>query len=303
MKCENTFLHRTKENDFIEVPCRHCIPCTVNKVQALNFYAECERASQALKGYGSSFIRLSYNNANLPVIYHNNLYRLGELVHDGKVPTDYLPTILRSDFQKFMKRIRIARDRKQLPGTCFYREGWKYLYNGEYGDEFGRPHMHLLLFGIGSTEVRNVFNEYWKFGFIDYKPLKSGATSYCSEYMFNDVFGEEKEKKYTSKGIEPPFLYHSKGLGKDYFLNNVDFETGFIMLNGKKTVVPTYLRQKYNIKIPHFEIDDIQNHNKALAYIGRQQQRGVAVDYRKAYQIMKKPDMYKLNKLIKEITE
>lgn len=300
MKCQNPFYHRSPENDLIEVPCRHCIPCTINKIQALNFYAECERASQALKGYGSSFIRLSYNNANLPVIYENHLYRLGELIHDDKIPTNITPTILRSDFQKFMKRIRIDRDRKKLSGTCFYRQNWKYIYNGEYGDINGRPHMHILFFGIGSQEIQGIFNEYWNYGFIDYKPLKSGAVRYCSEYMFNDVFGEEKEKKYTSKGIEPPFLYHSKKLGFDYFYNHADFETGFIMLNGQRKVIPQYIRQKYGIKIPHVYISDTEIYNKSLAYVGRQQQRGVPVDYRKLFQIKKNPDNQKIDLLVKE---
>lgn len=301
MKCLRPFQMRGKEQDVIEVPCRHCIACTINKIQALKFYAQCEIATQNLQGYGSSFIRLSYNNANLPVIYENKLYRLGELIHDNKVPTNVTPTILRSDFQKFMKRIRIARDRKKLPGTAFYRSSWKYIYNGEYGDIGGRPHMHLLLFGIGSNEVQSVFNEYWKFGFIDYKPLKVGAVKYCSEYMFNDVFGKERIKKYTSKGIEPPFLYHSKGLGKKFFISHKDFETGFIMLNGQKTVIPEYIRQKYNISIPHYKISNIENYNKTLAYIGRCRQRGIPVDDRSLYAKKNDVDTSKINNLISEV--
>lgn len=258
------------------VPCGHCVNCTIKKIQELKVFAMAEYAQNANKNLSSSFIRLSYNDVNLPVIYKGELKRLGELVQDGKVPTDFLPTLLKTDFQKFMKRLRILIQRK------YDGRKIKYIYCGEYGEHSThRSHYHLILFGLSYKEAEFLIKQCWKLGFCDYKPFEAGAVSYIAKYMFHDVYGKQREEKYTSKGVEPPFLYHSTNLGKKY-LRQFE-EAGTIKLNGRYWSFPKYYAKKYNIKKQMYTKDELEKFEKegiikAKDYVNLSRQRGVAVD-------------------------
>lgn len=279
MSCITPFKIQMKNGQVVEVPCRHCVGCTIKKVQELRVYAQAQQTEMAFKGYSSSFVRLSYNDAFLPVVYHGKLCRLGELVENGKVPTDFENTLLKTDFQKFMKRLRQEIARK------YDNRKIKYIYCGEYGDsETGtkRPHYHIVLFGLSYVEAELLISETWKFGFCTFLPLKPGAVRYISLYIYQDVFGKEREQKYTSKGKEPPFIYHSTNLGKEYLKQY--HSDGTIKIGGMETAFPTYYRKKYNIQ-PKKLVDakDLEQFKKealkkAQEYVIKQRQRGIPVD-------------------------
>lgn len=275
MSCISPMQIKSAEGSIKYVPCRHCVGCTIKKIQDLRIYGTAEQTFQALKGRSSSFIRLSYNDANLPVIYNGELKRLGELVQNGKVPTNFDMTLLKTDFQNFMKRVRqdIARkyDQRKI----------KYMYCGEYGDEGNRPHYHIVLFGVSPLEAKVIIGKQWNFGFIDYKPLESGAIRYISDYMFNDVFGELREQKYTSKGIEPPFLHRSKNIGTHYLKQFED--SGLVKIDGTKKAFPYYYKKKYGVTADKYiKKDELLQYmqesiKKSEEYVIRKRQRAQAV--------------------------
>ena len=276
MKIKNPYT-----GEIIPTPCRHCINCTTRKIQELKVYAQAEQTKYALKGSGSSFIRLSYDDVNLPVVYNGELKRLGELIVNNKVPKDFYPTLLKSDIQKFWKRFNITVKRK------FSALNYSYIYCGEFGENYGRPHYHIILFGIDTDLAKQIIGLTWKFGFVDYRPLKAGAVTYCAKYMYNDVYGAEREKKYTSKGIEAPFLCHSKGFGDDYlkqqFMQNPDLQQ--FKSGGYAYSLPSYFRKKYNLQTDKHDNRTkseqiIEAQKKAENYVIQQRQRGIAVDSR-----------------------
>lgn len=279
MACISPFTIKKKNGELVKVPCRHCVGCTIKKVQELKVYAQAAQAEASFNGYSSSFVRLSYNDATLPVIYKGELKRLGELVKNGRVPTDFEPTLLKSDFIKFMKRLRqeIARhyDNRKI----------KYIYCGEYGEaETGthRSHYHIILFGLSYLEAKTLISKTWTYGFCTYLPLKAGAVRYVSLYIYQDVFGKEKEIKYTSKGKEPPFIYHSTNLGKSFLLKNNN--NGLIKIGGSDTAFPTYFRKKYNIQpskladAKDLELFQKEALKKAQDYVIKQRLRGIPID-------------------------
>lgn len=304
MACIQPFTIAKKNGELVQVPCRHCVGCTIQKIQDLKVYAQAEKASMTAKGYCSSFIRLSYNDAFLPVMYHGELKRLGELVENGQVPTDFKPTLLKSDFVNFMKRLRQEIDRH------YDGRKVKYIYAGEYGEKNSlRSHYHLILFGLSYVEARHLISNVWKYGFCDYRPLKAGAVSYIATYMFHDVFGKERELKYTRYGVEPPFLYHSCNLGKDYLKNY--HNDGLVPIGGHKVAFPKYYKKKYSIQPKDFysqqELEEFKKLAlaKAQEYVIRQRQRAIAIDDSSlsTSQSLEKSTTTKLNKLIQEASK
>lgn len=294
MQCLKNWTGYNKSSSIhYNIPCRHCISCTVNKITDLRVRSLSEQAYYNLRGRGSSFIRLSYDDVSLPVVYNSQLYRLGELMNDGKIPVNHLPTVLISDLQKFWKRVN--QDCKRI-----YGRDYMYMYALEYGDTSGRPHAHLILYGINNNEAQKIIGNQWDFGFIDYKPLLAGATSYIAKYMFHDVFGEEREAKYTSRGIEPPQLHHAKGLGERYFKQLIDNGAESFSYMGKKYPFPKYYRQKYGLKLPPVKQDMEETNKKAMSYVLSERQRGVAVDDRSLYNLIHKVSAKAIKDLVNQ---
>jgi len=95
----------------IELPCGRCIGCRIEKRDAWAFRCLAEsRLHQA-----NSFVTLTYDDEHLPA--H------GSLSH--------------RDWQLFAKRLR----KRAGP--------FRFFMCGEYGEQFGRPHFHALIFGYG----------------------------------------------------------------------------------------------------------------------------------------------------------
>lgn len=96
--------------------CGQCMPCRVNRRRTWMHRIILEARCHA----SSSFVTLTYNEENVPV--------------DGSLRPD--------DLTKFLKRFRRRFDSKE----------YRYFAVGEYGDQSGRPHFHLALFGLGPCE-------------------------------------------------------------------------------------------------------------------------------------------------------
>lgn len=131
------------------VPCGKCGNCVKRYISDLTIRLKIQQNDKAIKQ--SFFITLTYEKDPL------QLYK--------------------SDLQNFFKRLRKA-------GNCF-----TYVGVGDYGDTFGRPHYHVILF------TRKVLNtDYipiiWKLGdqsrirgFTHVLPLTYGRISYVATYI------------------------------------------------------------------------------------------------------------------------
>ncbi|WNK13067.1 MAG: replication initiator protein [Microvirus sp.] len=105
---------------YMTIPCGQCIGCRLQR--SLHWAVRCQHEASLYQN--NCFITLTYNNQHLP--------------QGG--------TLIKADFQKFMKRLR----------KC-YGEGIRYYMCGEYGSEYSRPHYHALLFNFNFSD-----REYWK---------------------------------------------------------------------------------------------------------------------------------------------
>lgn len=196
-------------NKFIAVPCGKCMGCLSLKREQWFI-----RLKEELRSSGTGmFVTLTYDNENLPLL-------------DGK------PTLCKEHHQKFLKRLR-----KQLGDVKF-----KYFITGEYGTNFGRPHYHILLFGIKDSEV---VRKCWKYGNIDIGDITEKSINYTAKYVINN--------SKVPDGVLPGYSTCSKGIGIDYIKRMGDYHRSDINRNfyslpgGVKKKLPRYYQEKlYN---------------------------------------------------------
>ena len=154
----------------------------------------------------SAFVTLTYNEGECPLIYHPE--------HDI-----WIPTLVKSHVQKWIRSVR-------KKATHLGRE-LRYFAAGEYGTKGGRPHYHLITFGIGPT-WNQIFYESWNKGFVSSYEATARSMAYVAKYCLkggNDP--ELRLPEYGEYSLEnprlttPPFRLTSRrpALGTTYARN------------------------------------------------------------------------------------
>lgn len=143
---------------YILVECGKCQPCIVKKRVSLKNQMILE---QSVQEEPPVFLTLTYDDQHLP--------------HDG---------VSVRDVQLFLKRFRSYVD-YHYPAFAKFR----YVCFSEYGSLHGRPHYHLLLFGLGLTSPRDILKletdlrTTWQNGFVYAKLCDYGCFNYVSKYV------------------------------------------------------------------------------------------------------------------------
>ena len=119
-------------------------------------------------------------------------------------------TLCKKDLQLFVKRLK---DRYNLYNTKF-----SFFACGEYGDLYGKPHYHILLFGFDELfelyqndwlKAHQKLREVWQLGNVDIGIAKWSGIHYVTKYVlkiFDDGFD----------GVEKPFLLASNHIGLNW---------------------------------------------------------------------------------------
>ena len=196
---------------YMLVPCGKCLHCKLNNAKIWSI-----RIMHELKNWKSAcFVTLTYNDEHLPA--------------DGSLD--------KQDLQKFFKRLR-----KNLGGRKI-----KYFACGEYGENYGRPHYHIILFGVdGITELSSIERS-WLLGFISCGSVSDSSANYVARYT---VKGGLSDEECYKRGLQPQFLVMSRrpGIGAN-LANCKDYQTwiannGFCVSKGIKYPVPRYYKSK-----------------------------------------------------------
>lgn len=195
---------------YMEVPCGKCLSCRIARARewALRLQHEREYWESAC------FLTLTYSDENLP--------------SNG--------SISKSVLQLFFKRLR----KKIHPGRI------RYYACGEYGEKFGRPHYHAIIYGL---PIDYDFASVWPYGLTHSGFVSYDSCRYVAQYIDKKYYGEKAEEVYLSKGLEVPFQISSQGLGLRYALSDSDriIKNLFIPSRGKKVGIPRYYKKKLNI--------------------------------------------------------
>lgn len=213
--------------DFIEIPCGRCIGCRLDYSRQW-----ADRCMLEMKEHESSyFVTLTYDDAHLPI----NSYINKETGEFGTVST-----LVKRDFQLFMKRLRKAYAEK-------YDNQLRYFAAGEYGSQSLRPHYHSIIFGLKLDDLtfykcHGGFNYYnsafldrcWQHkGFVVVAKATWETCAYTARYIMKKQLGSAAAT-YKDYNLSPEFSLMSRrpGIGRKYFDEHCDtiFDCDFISL-------------------------------------------------------------------------
>lgn len=258
-----------------DIPCGHCIGCRTDQAHE---WAN-RLLMESLYHESAYFITLTYCEEYLS--YH--------IVPSQDLETgEYMekPTLCKSDWQGFMKRLREKFPDRRL----------RFYACGEYGDQTDRPHMHAIIFGLPKPEemklkyagVSETGSLYFRCPVIEEcwiatgKPYRKGLNSKAAErgddpsligncqcepanyYTFKYVAGYVTKKIgarpnqiYELENRVPPFSLSSRkpGIGYQYLIDNPD------CMNDNKIVIgtpsgkvsfppPRFFKKKFQIENP-----------------------------------------------------
>jgi hypothetical protein len=192
-----------RPNGGSELPCGQCMPCRINKRNIWTTRLLLEQTQHE----ATTWLTLTYNDRYLP----------------------YNEELNKDDYQLWLKRVRKAYPAQKI----------RYYLCGEYGDNSGRPHYHIVLFGIGinfvglgefdtvskldngeyrypnrvRTSNQDVIKmlELWGKGNIHFEKPNPKLMSYTCSHITKSLADIET----SEEGRKPAFHAMSQGLGRD----------------------------------------------------------------------------------------
>lgn len=204
-----------------------------------------------MRGLGSSFCTLTYNDDNVPYVTADSPFQ----------------TLVKRDYDLFMKRLRASVASDGLPP-------FKFLSCGEYGN-LGRPHYHAVFFGLSDALALHYVKKAWTYGFSQVGALQPGGLRYVLKYMTKSRADREIEQFYKANGIQKPFIKHSEKLGFDWIYNNRNaiVENRFCwIIHGHKALLPKYVRNVVE------RLTGVDPRPYVLEYINSVDTRGLSFD-------------------------
>lgn len=170
----------------VKLPCGQCIGCRLERSR--QWAIRCMHEAQLHEK--NSFITLTIDP---------------EKAHDLKRPELNI-TLVKRDVQLFIKRLR-----KQYPAKKYGHIG--YYYCGEYGENYGRPHYHICLFGFdfddktlwrtsrsGEPLYRSpTLEKLWTLGFSSIGEVTFESAAYVARYITKKISGPKADEYYSGR--------------------------------------------------------------------------------------------------------
>lgn len=215
------------------LPCGNCVGCKVARAQEW-----ASRCMHELREHHSAvFATLTYDDESCP--------------RDG--------SLVPRDLALFLKRLRKISESPLVDWLNLNTDGpyvgrLRYVACGEYGEKFGRPHYHVLLFGASFNDA--VISKHgenplwcspglakvWGKGKVDFGTVTKASAAYVAGYIHKSM-----GRNYCDSDgvvIHPPFLRCSQGIGKLYAKKFADdFRSGVMVVEGDKRKIPRYYKK------------------------------------------------------------
>ena len=236
MLCEYPFVTNGKA-----FGCGQCLPCRINKRRIWSHRIMLESYCHG----DNSFITLTYADGELPI--------------DG----DGQMTLLPKDLQDWLKRFR----KKIEPLKV------RYFAVGEYGDESGRPHYHLAMFGFPSCYriqpryrngvlqkcsencVCSVVESTWKKGRVAVDRLEKDSAEYICGYTVKKMTAKDdvrlggRHPEFARMSLRPGigfnFMFEVASGLMDYALEDTQLDVpGALRHGAKERPIGRYLQKK-----------------------------------------------------------
>lgn len=233
----------------IKLSCSQCIGCRIDRSK--QWALRCVHEASLYQN--NCFITLTYNDEDLP--------------KDN--------SLVKSDFQKFMKRLRKSYQGIEKTGSLGNPRPIRFFQCGEYGAQLLRPHHHACLFNFDFYDkklwsIRRGVKLYrseslerlWPFGYSTVGAVTFQSAAYIARYIVKKINGKRQEDYYKRVDketgeifkLQPEYITMSRrpGIGKrwfDQFSGDV-FPKDFITHAGKKFKSPKYYDNIYDATEP-----------------------------------------------------
>lgn len=215
----------------IKLPCGQCVGCRLERSR--QWAVRC--VHEASMHERNAFITLTFDDEHL---------------NSRAIPN----SLDKSDFQKFIKRLRKRLDVRRI----------KYFHCGEYGSVHGRPHYHACIFGHDFPDrelwtFRNgvplyrsaVLESLWPFGFSSVGDVTFESAAYVARYILKKVTGDLAMTHYANIDYEtgeiisdrlPEYTTMSNGIGKSWYLKFRDdvYPHDEVVVRGVRMRPPKY---------------------------------------------------------------
>ncbi len=216
----------------VTVPCGRCILCRLetSRQWAMRCMHEASLHEE------NCFVTLTYRDEMLP--------------EDG--------SLVKRDFQKFMKRLRARNDGRRI----------RFYHVGEYGERSRRPHYHCLLFGFDFVDkvhwtyrngnevwISKELEEVWPLGFSEIGSVTFESAAYCARYIVDKFKHKDAELvKAHYGGREPEYSTMSRrpGIGREWFekFRCEVYANDSVIVRGREVRPPKYYDGLYVICEP-----------------------------------------------------
>lgn len=213
-----------------EVPCGWCMSCRIDKRNA--WQDRIEYCLNKEHSHVGAFVTLTYDDDHL--VYN----KFG------------VPTLEPRDVTNFIKRLRRYLDYHKMWSGAFHKD-FKYFVVGEYGDQFKRPHYHILFLGLDFVGIRKLCYKCWPFGrIIKSLPILNGGIRYVLKYLDKQQHGEIARLEYDYKCLARPFHHASTSLGRNVFFRDMDrfLKRGTYVWRQKERPASQYYVKKFLIR-------------------------------------------------------
>lgn len=173
------------------IPCGNCIGC--RQARARDWMVRC--GLEAPKHKKVVWATLTYADAFLP------------------------PTLSKRHLSGFVKRLRARLESRNIR--------FRFFGCGEYGEKRGRPHYHIILFGLGPEHEKDI-TAAWGFGHVQVDLLTPAAIAYVAGYTAKKI--DDHRKTWVAKG---PYEILDKTTGevKQRTYRNVIYQAPFLLMS------------------------------------------------------------------------
>ncbi len=251
----------------VSVPCGQCIGCRLEKSR--QWAMRCVHEASLYDE--NCFVTLTYDDVCLPA--------------GGSLD--------KRAFPKFMKRLR----------KKFSSQRVRFYHAGEYGDRFGRPHYHALLFGFDFADKypwsmrgefpvwrSDVLESLWPFGQSEIGSVTFDSAAYVARYVVKKVTGVRAEEYYS--GVQPEYSTMSRrpGIGKawyDEFKSEV-YSSDSVVFAGKLVKPPRFYDGQYEAENP-----------RDMAAVKARRRAGLEYDEQRSSRLMVRREVFEANLKVK----
>jgi hypothetical protein len=182
------------------------------------------------------FLTLTYRTEKLPLSHEIDI-NTGEVIQ-----YECIPTLNKRDIVLFMKKLRKR-----------FGEGIRFFQCGEYGEKFGRPHHHVLLFNFDFPDkylwtIKNGYRLYrspslekeWPHGNSLIGNVTFESAAYVARYITKKITGDFAFEHYNTRQPEYITMSRRPGIGRTWFEefhSNVYPADHCVVRNGNSTII------------------------------------------------------------------